>query len=706
MFKKGGETMKTTKKIQAGTYKQAAVQMYCTPVVQCCSASGDAVFVGTQEGLLVRRENRFVPFEAVTGNVRALYTAADATLWCACDRDVYIIKEDSAQLVQHFTSPVRGFSEDEKRLWILTEEELYRTQDGAIVRHCRVEDGNGSCIAAFGDGGVFVYNGKALLGLHGKRPRWGGVVPALSGMPTDRIHALAGDRWGHLFIGTADGLVLYDGKNAWYTDKEIKDLPDGCVTAVVIAADGSRYIGTHGGLLLQRGVRRRCYTQGRWLPSNHVTAIAVHPDRDEIWVGTDKGVSCISFTEMTLAGKAEHFQQIAEKYHLRESYFSYRLLNEAGNMDNGRVEISDNDGLWTGSFLGAMACKYAVTGDAHTLSLARSSMRALLKLFAVTGISGFPARAYRRPGEDRYGNGNPEWHLTQDEKGDLEWKGETSSDETTGHFFGLSFYYDMCADDAEKADIRACVCACVDHILANGYTLCDADGLPTTWSHWGPHELNRVDFWRWERGCNSLELLCMLRTAYHMSADEKYIREYERLIKEEHYAVNCMQHKMEDGHENHIDDNLGFLTTATLLRYEDDPHLKAVFLSGLLHHWQYERVERCPFYNLIFGHYADGECCDLDAAVQSLKDLPLSFINDPIVNSHRKDIVWTEEALAYGGDVQPTEPLPYDEKPVSNFDSDVFRADGSDAMEANLPTIYLLPYWYGRWCGLLAADEE
>lgn len=107
---------------------------------------------------------------------------------------------------------------------------------------------------------------------------------------------------------------------------------------------------------------------------------------------------------------------------------------------------------------------------------------------------------------------------------------------------------------------------------------------------------------------------------------------------------------------------------------------------------------------MIYGHYADGECCDLDTAVQSLKDLPMDFINRPIHNSHRKDIVWDDAPLAFGGDVQPTEPLPYDEKPASNFDGDVFRADGQNGMEINMPTIFLLPYWYGRWCGLLAED--
>ncbi len=693
------------KKITVGTFKQSDARFYLNCAVTACGFDSETVFVGTENGLLYEQNGTFFPFDAIDGKINALYTDKDGALWCAADQTVYRIENGEIVFSHSFASEARGFAEDEKRLWILTADELFRFENSETVRHCRVEMGNGMCITAFGDGGVFVFNGEALLGLHGKRPRWGGVVPSLSDMPTNEVTALAGDRWGHLFVGTKQGLALYDGKSAWYTSKTIKDLPAECVTALCIAPNGDRYIGTDGGIILQRGVRRSHYTEGRWLPSNMVTAIAVHPTKDEIWVGTDKGASCISFTEMTLLQKAEHFQAIAEKYHTREDYFSYRLLSEYGNMDSGAVEISDNDGLWTGSFCAAMALKYAVTKDEHALDLARKAMRALIKLFTVTGIPGFPARSYRRPGEVRFGNGDPEWHLVEDEKGALEWKGETSSDETSGHFFGFAYYYDLCADEEEKKDICKTVCACVDHILTHGYTLCDTDGLPTTWAHWGPHELNRVDFWRYERGINAFEMLCMLRLAYHMSGDEKYMAEYTHLVKDEHYAINCMQHKMEDEHENHIDDHLGFLTSATMLMYEDDSHIRSLLLSGLLHHWQYERIERCPFFNLIFGHYADGECCDLDAAVQTLKDLPMSFIEYPIKNSHRKELAWTDAPIAFGGDRQLTEPLPYDEKLPTNFDGNPFEADGRQGMEANLPTIFLLPYWYGRWCGLLAEEE-
>ena len=57
----------------------------------------------------------------------------------------------------------------------------------------------------------------------------------------------------------------------------------------------------------------------------------------------------------------------------------------------------------------------------------------------------------------------------------MEWRGETSSDEMTGHFFAYSIYYQLCADDAEKAAIRETVRKIMDHILDNDFHPIEAE---------------------------------------------------------------------------------------------------------------------------------------------------------------------------------------------------------------------------------------
>lgn len=671
--------------------------------LSCCDvncltfADNGTLYAGTESGLFAFNGKVFEKIAA--GSFNCLYTAKNGIVYAASAEKLYVLSISGATLIQKFDSPVSALAEDDNSLWLSCYDVLYKYDGIKFARYCRHEFPEVFAITAYGNARVYAATPSCLAGLWGKRPRWGVIMPETSQMPDCAVTALKADGYGHLLVGTEKGLYVYDSMSSWYAPDYFGNFPKEKVTSIDFFA-GKTYIGTVAGLYVFDGASRSFLGANRWLPAQEVTCCAVNSDGTELWVGTHEGLSLIEYKMMTLEEKAAHFDEMAQKYYIREGYHTHVRLTEYGNIDSGSPAITDNDGLWTGSYIAAEACRYAVTGDSEALENARKSLKALLKLSYITGIDGFPARAYRRPGEDLFGNGDPEWHLTSDEKGELEWKGETSSDETSGHFFGLSYYYDLCADEAEKEEITKVACAITDHILEHAYTLCDADGLPTTWARWHPDLLNRDDMWRWERGINSYELLCMLKVCYHMSGDEKYMKEYRRLIDEEHYALNCARHKMEDAHSNHIDDHLGFLTAATLLRYEDDPKIRAYYLFGLKHHWEYERIERCPLFNIVYGAFT-GDCCDLETAVESLEKLPLDFIEYPLCNEARADLVWDEGQEVYNGPRQLKEPLPYDEKPVNNFDASPFAVTRGQGLTSHETTIYLLPYWMGRYFGLL-----
>jgi hypothetical protein len=103
------------------------------------------------------------------------------------------------------------------------------------------------------------------------------------------------------------------------------------------------------------------------------------------------------------------------------------------------------------------------------------------------------------------------------------WKGDTSSDEITGHMYGYLFYYDLVADEREKKEVSKHVCRIVDYIIAGGYVLRDIDGQHTKWAVWAPEFLNDDPDWRQERGINSVEILSYLKLAI-MSAMIRNIR--------------------------------------------------------------------------------------------------------------------------------------------------------------------------------------
>lgn len=676
--------------------------------VTACQFDGDGnLYAGTDKGLSVFDGTSFntVSYDGLDGEITFLYLDKSNTLWAGAGCTVFSIKKGKITKSQSFSKAVVDMDTDgEGNLWLLTDDVLYIYGGKEFKNYAKIPMGYAKTFCAYGEKQVYVANPVAIVGLFGKRPRWGPIVPDVSDMPTNCIQSMAADKYGHMFLGTDEGLCIYDSYSTWLTSKHIFNLPKSDVKKILIAENGTKYIGTDIGLYIMEPTKTSFLGAKRWLPDSEVTAIAIKKDNSELWIGTNKGISRISERTFTLQQKAEIYQEMTEKYHVRDvGYVTVRDFERYGDITSGAVEVSDNDGIWTASYLAAQALRYGATGSKEALKIARRSAKALLKLLYVTGIEGFPARSYRRKGEHNFGEKHPEWHRTEDEFGALEWKGETSSDETSGHFYGLSLFYDICADEKEKEEVANAVSKIVTHILDNDYALCDIDGLPTTWARWGPHEINRDDKFYWEKCVNSLEMLSMLKVAYHMTGDNRFDDEYKKLIDREHYALNCMQYKIPDANVSHIDDNLSFLAIVPLLRYEDDLQLRAYYLNGLKHSYELQRSERCPLWNIAYGALS-GEMCDIENAVRSMQELPLDLIHWEVKNSVRPELDWDSGQEIFGGKRQLKAALPYDEKPITKYDANPFIPDGGNGLRAEDGTVFLHPYWFARYYGLISEE--
>ena len=125
---------------------------------------------------------------------------------------------------------------------------------------------------------------------------------------------------------------------------------------------------------------------------------------------------------------------------------------------------------------------------------------------------------------------------------------------------------------------------------------------------------------------------------------------------------------------------------------------------GMKHHWDYERTEHCVMWNMIYGAFTD-EVCDIDETVKALRDMPIDFINRKIYNAKRKDLVFDTAQEHWGGEKQLIIPLALDEKPMFNYDSNPYIFEGGDNKTAICPSCYLLPYWFGRYYGLIDEGE-
>ena len=673
-------------------------------VLCVCTDRDGTLYAGTENGLCRLDDSRFTPvFEnTLVGKVRRLRTFADGSLAVLCGNAVYAVLGDSLTVVRSFDEPVVDFCEKRGLYWFLTEAELLVTDpitNDVWIRRA-LEGGKGRCLAV-SDSEIYVATDAFVSVIHGKRREWKNLVPAFCEMPNDSVCAMLFDGAGYLWLGSAEGAAIYDNTNLWITPEKLQ-LPRNAVNAIAADAEGRMWFASDVGVIcLDRG-NLKYYTADRWVPHNNVHDVAVSPDGETVYAATDLGVSVISACEMSLADKAALYEDTIENYHLRRGFVSSRAIHDY-NMDDGFVEISDNDGLWTACNVAAQSFRYAVTGNKTALERARRGMQAILLLTRITGIPGFTARAVRYPGEDRFGDGDTEWHVSAD--GSCEWKGETSSDEMTGHFFGGSIYYDLCANEDEKKQIRTALCGIMDHIRENGFRLADADGLPTTWACWDPAALNNDDKWIFERGVNSLELLAFLKVCHHISGDPKYDALYQTMIRRHHYLLNAARHKIRDAHICHIDDNLAFLASMTLLRIEDDPAVRALILCGMEDHWQYERVERQPMFCFIHALYT-GRDADLVEGVQSLREMPLDMIHYAMENSKRKDLVYDDAQADWHEEEQVLSPLPYDERNVHRPDNGGFDLDAVNRNFAQEPTMFLLPYWLGRYYGLLREADE
>jgi len=592
-------------------------------------------------------------------------------------------------------------AEPDGTVWALTPEAAWRWAGGWTRIHViDAEDmGRVRGILANGPEEVFVAAERGLFALMGKRKYWLGLEVRPGGLLSADTRAIARLDVDHFLVATDKGLNLTNGKTGWYAYTGENGLPLLDLTGIAVGPDGTVWLGSQQGLIRwQKG--RFTYLAGkRWLPDNRVTALAPEAD-GSVWVGTPNGLAHLTSRKLTLAEKADIYQKDLESRNRRHGYVTVMQLPAPGVLEGARQEISDNDGLWTGLYIAAQSYRYAVTKSPEARAQASRSMQALLRLESLTGIPGFPARAVCRVDEPGYplrsARSLPEWHPSPVEK-DWVWKGDTSSDEIDGHYFAWYVFHELAATEEEKKQVRATCKRVTDHILDHGLYLVDIDGKPTTWGVWAPERLNDDPKWWEERGLNSLEILSHLKVASHIVGDARYAQVYQELIRKHRYALNTIESKIPTGVSH--DDQLAFLAYYPLLMLEKDPGLRAIYLASLRRTWNYERIEENPLWNFIYGA-CTGEPFDAEEAVRSLREIPLDLITWKTQNSHRVDLQW-DPFYAQRGIKRLVKPLPWTERKVHKWDSNPYEPDGGSDMGEEDPTLWLLPYWMGRYHRLI-----
>lgn len=466
----------------------------------------------------------------------------------------------------------------------------------------------------------------------------------------------------------------------------------------------------------------------RWLPHDEVRAIEVLGD-GAVAVATPAGAAVLETQRMTLAARAEHFEQAIDARHRRPPGLVERCrLERPGDLTSWQPVDTDNDGMYTAQYLAAESFRYAVTGDAAAGTRARDAWQALRLLQTVTGTSGFFARtmvpadwsrmddanrtytpaeeAAERAGDPRWKRVDVRWRPSAD--GQWLWKGDTSSDEVTGHFFAYPIFYDLVANEAERAEVRDHVRRVVEHIIAGGYTFRDLDGEPTRWGVWSPEKLNHDPNWQLDRGVNSVELLAFLQVAEHVTGDERYDRLAAELLDQHGYAANMLAPQSTDPATfTFIDTQLLAMAYHMLLPYETDPQRRALYLRSLDEWFRHctPAAARFGFTAVTAASLAPEKYPLGPATAAWFVNHPLDLIDWTIDNRWRRELPVVHRPYADREQFEVL--LDPRARALAKWDANPLSAvGGSDGRSEKCGTFWLLPYWQARFYGLIGPPER
>ncbi len=520
-----------------------------------------------------------------------------------------------------------------------------------------------------------------------------------------------------IYLGTKEGYCVLDAATFQVTTPLFDALPVKSISAIS-KINGNLWFGSEQGAFMLKDDGRFNYYYGeRWLPSNMVKDIKAGPE-GSVMLLTSAGVGDIRFEYMTLEEKALRYEAQVRQRHIRYGFNCDVVTLKNGDLSSFEMGPRESDNLWTSMYLVSQLFRYKVTGDEEARRNYMESFEAMERLFEITGMDGYFARSFDRHGYHPFlrGDGKPSgWTQASDPAWD--WKGTTSSDQTVGQMFCLTMLAEL-TDGETKARAIGLMDRLMTNIIRNDWYLIDFDGKPTLWGKWNPEYVNGFAVNVGDRKLYSSNIIGFLQTAYHFTGKPVYKEKAEELMNKHGYLENLLRPfsgigKSPEGTDewaamlsqrwNHSDDEMYFLAYWCLYTYAFTPELREKYREAIKDHWEAERPEKNSLWNLCYAMTGAGNF-DLDESAWHLKEFPLDMIEWAVANSHRGDI----ETIAPNFRGQTTaEVLPPDERPELKHNRNLFTLDrkSNGMAEQSAGDSFLLPYWMGRYLGVIGSPE-
>lgn len=528
-----------------------------------------------------------------------------------------------------------------------------------------------------------------------------------------------------ILIGTKEGYIELDSTGKQIGEIKIK-LPWTELTSIK-EINGQLWFGsTKGAFMLREDGKFNYYNEQRWLPGNEVVHISTGPD-NSVLILTDKGLGQICFKEMTLEDKAMMYEKQVRQRQIRYGINSNVTRLQNHDLSTAKNTVADSDNLWTGMYLGSQLFRYLATDSEEAKQNCYEAFEAMERMHEINNIQGLFGRSFERRGYHEFRQefrsyvdnywydgyqGTISWRHADDPEWD--WRASASSDQTVGQIFALTLLAEYIDDEPWKQRAIKLLDGLMTYIVENDMCLVDYNGLPTLWGRWHPAYVNRLGTMVGDRKICSSNIVAFLQIAYKFTGKEIYKEKAFELMNDHDYLENLARPISEIGNApddadewskmlsngwNHSDDEMYFLAYWGLYPYAFNDTLKDVYQEAIKDHWNSERPEKNSLWNFCYAMTGATEF-DLDESVWHLKEFPMDLIQFASTNSHRKDIELLEPNF-WGKTT--SEVLPPDERPELKHNRSLFKLDAGDRhSELSAGDTFLLPYWMGRFLGVIS----
>jgi hypothetical protein len=345
--------------------------------------------------------------------------------------------------------------------------------------------------------------------------------------------------------------------------------------------------------------------------------------------------------------------------------------------------------IWTGHYLAAESFRYGVTQSADALDAVRRAMNGVQSLVDVTALTDpdVLARSWI-PQDSPYltkvmaDEGHNKLYATTYNGQQVYWIGNTTRDQYAGVFFGLAVAYDLVPDATLRGQDSAIVTRLLDYLIAHAWSVQMPDGsFPTTF-------MGRPD-----------QQLALLQIGRHVNP-AKYETLYTAFAAANAAGVSApIRAECQDTYGGYFKFNLDYISMFDLVRLEPAGSPFALFYTNA-----YSVLRQCT------AKHQNAHFNMVDRALRGANGKrdrdTQDFLGLWLQRSRRDYFTDVSSKYAVCGTNKACDIVAVNDRPNTDFlwqRSPQLLFGGDQGLVETAGIDYLLPYWMGRYYGVLSS---